>query len=50
MAGQIKVYVVKYPRGNLVMRYCDPITGKQVTRSAESPSGVKRALQSICDT
>jgi integrase len=35
--GEIRVHVVKYPgRKNLVMRYLDPVTGKQVTKSAES--------------
>src|SRR5258705_12938552 len=34
MADEIKVHVVKYPdRNNLVMRYCDPFSGKQVQRS-----------------
>lgn len=31
---EIRVHVVKYPdRDNLVMRYCCPLTGKQVSRS-----------------
>jgi hypothetical protein len=30
----IKVHVCKYPdRDNLMMRYCDPITGRQIARS-----------------
>ena len=34
MIDEIKVHVVKYPdRANLVMRYRDPFTGKQVQRS-----------------
>lgn len=34
MHDEIKVHVVKYPdRKNLVMRYLDPMTGKQVPRS-----------------
>jgi len=34
MNEEIRVYVVKYPtRANLVMRYVDPMTNKQVTRS-----------------
>ncbi len=34
MDDSIKVYVVNYPgRTNLVMRYCDPFTGKQIARS-----------------
>ena len=34
MSEEIKVHVVKYPdRENLVMRYRDPHTGKQVQRS-----------------
>src|SRR3954451_16420145 len=34
MNNEIKVHVVKYPdRENLVMRYRDPFTGKQVQRS-----------------
>jgi integrase len=34
---QIKVRVIKYPtRENLVMRYVDPLTGKQVTRSTRT--------------
>ena len=34
MHEEIKVYVVEYPdRKNLVMRYRDPVTGKQVQRS-----------------
>jgi integrase len=35
---EIKVTVCKYPdRANLVLRYIDPITGKQKTRSAGTP-------------
>ncbi len=34
MASEIKVQVVEYPdRKNLMMRYLDPVTGKQVCRS-----------------
>jgi integrase len=37
MPDEIKVHVVRYPgRKNLVLRYVDPITGKQVTKSAET--------------
>lgn len=37
MNDQIKVRVINYPnRENLVMRYIDPLTGKQVTRSAKT--------------
>lgn len=35
MSDEIKVHVVKYPdRANLVMRYVDPFTGRQVQRSS----------------
>ena len=34
MSDQIKVHVVKFAdRANLMMRYTDPISGKQVARS-----------------
>ena len=34
MEEQIRVYVVKYPgRTNLMMRYLDPLSNKQVARS-----------------
>ncbi len=37
MSEEIKVHVVKYPdRANLVMRYVDPFTGKQVQRSTKT--------------
>lgn len=37
MSDQIKVHVVKYKtRPNLVMRYVDPLTGKQVAKSAKT--------------
>ena len=37
MADEIKVHVVKYPdRANLVMRYVDPFTGRQVQRSTKT--------------
>ena len=37
MNDQIKVRVIKYPnRANLVMRFIDPLTGKQITRSAKT--------------
>ena len=37
MNEEIRVHVVKYPdRVNLVMRYDDPLTGKQVTRSSRT--------------
>lgn len=37
MSEEIKVSVVKYPdRTNLVMRYTDPMTGRQATRSART--------------
>ena len=36
--NEITVHVVKYPkRPNLVMRYVDPMTGKQKTKSAGTP-------------
>ena len=35
MADEIKVTVCRYPdRANLVLRYVDPLTGKQKTKSA----------------
>ena len=35
MSEEIKVTVCKYPdRPNLVLRYIDPLTGKQKTKSA----------------
>jgi len=36
MREEIKVHVVDYGRKNLYMRYSDPITGKQVTRSTKT--------------
>ena len=33
MADAIRVHVVDYGRANLYMRYTDPVTGKQVTKS-----------------
>ena len=37
MTDEIKVHVVKYPdRANLVMRYVDPFTGRQVQRSTKT--------------
>jgi integrase len=37
MNDEIKVHVVKYPdRDNLVMRYVDPFTGRQVQRSTKT--------------
>lgn len=37
MSEEIKVHVVKYPdRENLVMRYVDPFTGRQVQRSTRT--------------
>jgi integrase len=37
MTDEIKVHVVKYPdRDNLVMRYVDPFTGRQVQRSTKT--------------
>jgi len=37
MSEEIKVHVVKYPdRANLVLRYLDPLTGKQVQKSART--------------
>ena len=34
MINEVRVHVVKYPdRDNLVMRYRDPFSGKQVQRS-----------------
>src|SRR5262245_59921812 len=37
MQDTIKVHVAKYPdRDNLVMRHLDPLTGKQVSRSAKT--------------
>ena len=39
MQDTIKVHVVKYPdRDNLVMRYRDPFTGRQVQRSTRTAS------------
>ncbi|MGD9632725.1 MAG: tyrosine-type recombinase/integrase [Pirellulales bacterium] len=39
MESEIKVHVVRYPnRPNLVMRYVDPITCKQVTKTAGTPN------------
>jgi hypothetical protein len=44
MTDTIKVHVVKYPdRANLVMRYLDPITGRQVQRSTGTAN--KRAAE-----
>lgn len=47
MSEEIKVHVVKYPdRPNLVMRYVDPHTGRQVQRStgtADHDAAVKAA-------
>ena len=38
MSEEIKVTVCKYPdRPNLVLRYIDPLTGKQKTKSAGTP-------------
>ena len=38
MSDEIKVTVCKYPdRENLVLRYADPVTGKQKTKSARTP-------------
>jgi integrase len=37
MTDEIKVHLVKYPdRANLVMRYVDPFTGRQVQRSTKT--------------
>jgi integrase len=37
MSDEIKVHVIKYPdRANLVMRYIDPFTGRQVQRSTKT--------------
>ena len=38
MTDEIKVTVCRYPdRANLVLRYIDPLTGKQKTKSAGTP-------------
>jgi hypothetical protein len=38
MSDEIKVTVCKYPdRENLVLRYIDPVSGKQKTKSAGTP-------------
>ena len=45
MAEIIKVHVVKYPdRDNLVMRYLDPFTGRQVQRTTGTTSA-KEAIK-----
>ena len=42
MSDEIKVHVCKYPdRANLVMRYLDPFTNKQVQRSTGTTSRAK---------
>ena len=49
MSGEIRVHVVQEKdRKNLTMRYRDPITGKQVKRSAETANrkkAMKKAAQ-----
>ena len=43
MSEEIKVHVVKYPdRDNLVMRYVDPFTGRQVQRSTRNHEQARR--------
>ena len=42
MSDEIKVTVCKYPdRDNLVLRFIDPVTGKQKTKSAGTPDEKK---------